>query len=105
MAAATDPVFDCIVVEEELVFSLSALCQATGASPAQVVGLVDEGVLQPAGATPQQWVFSGPSLRATRTALRLSTDLELGPAGAALVLELLDEIDTLKARLRRHGLQ
>ena len=45
MAAATDPVFDCIVVEEKLVFSLRALCQATGASPAQVVGLVDEGVL------------------------------------------------------------
>ena len=30
-------------------------------------------------------------------------DLELGVAGAALVLDLLDEIESLRARLRRAG--
>ncbi|MBC7940997.1 MAG: MerR family transcriptional regulator [Chitinophagaceae bacterium] len=99
-------VFDAIVVEEEIVFSLGGLCQATGASPAQVLGLVDEGVLQPSGGgAPQHWVFTGPALRTTRAALRLNTDLALGTAGAALVLELLEEIGALRARLRRAGLQ
>lgn len=98
-------VFDAIVVEEEIVFSLSGLCQAAGASPAQVLGLVDEGVLQPLGDAPQHWAFAGPALRTTRAALRLNTDLALGTAGAALVLDLLEQIDTLRARLRRAGLE
>ena len=105
MAATASYVFDGIVVEEEIVFSLSGLCQATGASPAQVLGLVDEGVLQPTGDAPQHWAFAGPSLRTTRAALRLNTDLALGTAGAALVLDLLEEISALRARLRRAGLE
>lgn len=95
---------DGIVVEEEIVFSLSGLCQAAGASPAQVLALVDEGVLQPTGDAPQRWAFEGPSLRTTRVALRLNADLALGTAGAALVLELLEEISALRARLRCAGL-
>lgn len=104
MAETSNVVFDGILVEEEVVFSLSGLCRAAGASPAQVLSLVDEGVLQPEGNAPQHWAFAGPSLRTTRAALRLNTDLALGTAGVALVLELLDEIDSLRARLRRAGL-
>lgn len=98
-------VIDAVIVEEEIVFSLSSLCQAAGASPAQVLALVDEGLLQPEGDAPQQWAFTGPSLRTARTALRLNADLALGTAGAALVLDLLEEISTLRARLRRAGLE
>ena len=105
MDATTSCLINAIVVEEEVVFSLSGLCQAAGASPAQVLGLVDEGVLQPTGDQPQDWAFAGPSLRTTRAALRLNADLALGTAGAALVLELLEEINTLRARLRRAGLE
>jgi len=94
-----------IVVEEEIVFSLSGLCQAAGASPDEVLALVDEGVLQPSGNAPPLWAFAGPSLRTTRAALRLNTDLALGTAGAALVLDLLEEINALHARLRRAGLE
>jgi chaperone modulatory protein CbpM len=104
MAATPTYAIDCIVVEEDFVFSLSGLCQAAGATPAQVLALVDEGVLQPTGDAPQQWAFPGPSLRTARAALRLHTDLALGTAGAALVLELLDQISALRARLRRAGL-
>ncbi|WP_457423556.1 chaperone modulator CbpM [Roseateles sp. P5_E7] len=105
MADNSSDVIDAVIVEEEIVFSLSGLCQAAGASPAQVLALVDEGVLQPDGAAPQHWAFTGPSLRATRTALRLNADLALGTAGAALVLDLLEEIAALRARLRRAGLE
>jgi len=42
-------------------------------------------------------------LQRARTALRLTHDLELNAPGAALVLDLLDQIDTLRARLRRVG--
>ena len=65
MANASSYAIDGIVVEEEIVFSLSGLCQAAGASPAQVLALVDEGVLLPTGDAPHLWAFAGPSLRTT----------------------------------------
>jgi chaperone modulatory protein CbpM len=92
-----------VVVEEEVRFTLLELCHACAAERDVLVALVDEGVLQPSGDEPQQWQFGGASLRRARAALRLSRDLELGVAGTALVLDLLDEIDTLRARLRRSG--
>ena len=100
-----DPGFaiDAIVVDEEIGFTLSGLCRACGAEPAQVLALVEEGVLQPQGGGPQEWVFGGPSLRTARTALRLARDLDLGIDGAALVLELLARIEDLQARLQRSG--
>lgn len=105
MAQTASDAIDGVLVEEEIVFSLSGLCQAADASPAQILALVDEGVLQPTGDEPQHWAFAGPCLRTTRAAVRLNADLALGTAGAALVLELLEEIRVLRARLHRAGLE
>ena len=105
MAELHTTVVDGIVVEEHLRFTLAELCRACAAEPAQVVLLVDEGVLEPTGAAPDDWLFGGTALHRARAALRLSRDLELSVAGTALVLDLLDEIDTLRGRLRRAGLR
>jgi chaperone modulatory protein CbpM len=91
------------IVEESVHFTLEGLCHACGTDRLQVIALVHEGVLDPAGGAPEQWLFSGPALSTTRTALRLSQELELGLAGVALVLDLLREIDTLRTRLHRAG--
>ena len=92
-----------VIVEEAMQFTLVDLCRVCRAGREQLIALVDEGVLQPGGSTPQDWVFSGPSLRRARAALRVGRDLELDPAGVALVLDLLDEIEALRARLQRLG--
>ena len=65
-----------------------------------VVKLVSEGVLSPSGSTPQDWRFSGDSLRRAKTAAHLTHDLELNVPGVALTLELLDEIAQLRTRLQ-----
>jgi len=105
MADTRFTVVDGVVVEEEIQFTLADLCRACRADSAQVIVLVDEGVLEPAGSSPEDWLFSGPSLRRARAALRLARDLELNVAGAALVLDLLDEIEILRSRLRRAGIR
>jgi chaperone modulatory protein CbpM len=91
----------CQVVEEEVPLSLAELCQACDADAALVLELVEHGVIEPQGNTPDAlpsaWVFAGASLRRTRVALRLLRDLELNLPGAALAVDLLDEI----ARLQR----
>jgi chaperone modulatory protein CbpM len=92
------------VVEREMQFTLAGLSQASGSDRQFLIGLVDEGVLQPNGADPQSWQFDGQCLRAARTASRLARDLQMDLAGIALVLDLLQRIEALDARLRRAGI-
>ena len=61
------------------------------------------GLLAPFSLLPQDWRFGGSSLRRARLALRLTRDLEINAAGVALVLDLLDQIEDLKAQLKRGG--
>ena len=91
------------VVEEDVRFTLMELCQACSAEEEHVLTWVFEGVLEPVGESPQDWRFSGESLRRARLALRLSRDLEINPPGVARALDLLDEIAALRARLQRAG--
>ncbi len=95
-----------VVVEEELHLTFVELCRACGAAEEQVSALVLEGVLEPIGRDERsQWRFAGTALHRARRALRLTRDFELDPAGVALALALLDEIDQLKARLARSGVR
>lgn len=89
------------VVEEVVEFTLVELSQACNATPAQLAALVAEGVLAPAGQTGDDWRFAGTALRRARLALRLARDLELNPPALALVLDMRDEITSLRARLAR----
>ncbi|HQU90216.1 MAG TPA: chaperone modulator CbpM [Denitromonas sp.] len=91
------------IVEEELHLTLLELCQATRASQEYVVTWVYEGVLEPLGQAPEDWRFTGESLRRARLACWLTRDLEINPPGVAMALDLLDEIATLQARLQRLG--
>lgn len=92
-----------IVVEEEVQFTLVELSRACRADVEQLVELVVEGVLTPSGDAAPHWRFSGATLRRAQVALRLAHDLELSADSTALVLDLLDEIEALKSRLRRLG--
>jgi len=90
-----------VIVEEEVRYTLEDLCRACRVDTTQLVALVDEGVLEPAGRGPADWQFAGPSLPRARVALRLVRDLELDTTGVALVMDLLDEIESLRSQLRR----
>lgn len=100
MAEIVVLVAEAVVVEEQVWFTLPALCQASGAQPAQVQALVNEGLLQPTGQGPPTWRFDGQALPQTRRALRLARDFELNLAAVGLVVDLLAEIEHLRLRLR-----
>jgi chaperone modulatory protein CbpM len=91
------------IVEEDVQLTLDELCRACRAAEDQVRVWVVEGVLTPIGDAPHEWRFAGASLRRARLALTLSRELEVNPPGVALALDLLDEIETLQASLRRRG--
>ena len=89
------------IVETRLEMSLSDLCEVCTVTRERVVQLVDEGLVEPVGREPAEWRFSGNSIRRVVLAERLSRDLRLNAAGAALVLDLLDEMTQLRQRLLR----
>lgn len=91
------------VVEEEVRLTLVELCRVCGATEHDLTAWVGEGALDPEGETAQAWRFTGTSLRRAQRAAHLARDLDINPAGIALALDLLDEIEALQARLARVG--
>jgi chaperone modulatory protein CbpM len=90
------------IIETRLEMSLSDLCEVCRVTSEHVEQLVNEGLVEPLGGRePAEWRFSGRSVRRVVVAERLSRDLRLNAAGAALVLELLDEVKQLRQRLAR----
>ena len=87
------------VVENEVHMSIVELSHASRTPQELIMSWVSEGVLSPAGSSPEDWRFSGDSLRRAKTAAHLTHDLELYVPGVALALDLLDEIAQLRARL------
>ncbi|MDB5930299.1 MAG: transcriptional regulator, MerR family [Polaromonas sp.] len=90
-----------LILEEQTELSLDDLSRACAAQAERIVELVNEGILAPAGAAPAHWRFTGVHLQRARVALRLESDLGVNLAGAALALELLEELDSLRQRVQR----
>jgi len=91
------------VLEEDVELTLAELCRSCRLPAEQVLVLVEEGVIEPLGRDPIHWRFRGVSVRRVRCALHLERDLGVNAAGAALALDLLEELEAMRARLRRFG--
>jgi chaperone modulatory protein CbpM len=89
------------ILEDEDELTLDDLCRACAAQSELIVDLVHEGLLAPLGTTPEAWRFTGVHLHRATVAVRLQRDLGVNPAGAALALELMEELDNLRAQLGR----
>ena len=97
------PLLTGVIVEEEIEVTVDDLCLACDVQVERIVELVEEGVLEPVAGCTREPRFSGASLRRAAIATRLQRDLGVNAAGAALVLELLEEVAALRMRLRRIG--
>ena len=65
-----------------------------------ITELVEEGVLEPVGGVAaSQWQFSNEQVSRVKVASRLQRDLGVNVPGAALALQLLKEIETLRAQI------
>ncbi len=91
------------VLEEDVELTLVELCRTCRLTAERLMELVEEGIVEPLGRDPERWRFRGASVRRVRCALRLERDLGVNFAGAALALELLEELQSLRARLERFG--
>ncbi|MEQ1529699.1 MAG: chaperone modulator CbpM [Methylococcales bacterium] len=90
------------IVEDERL-TLEQLCRACAVQADWVISLVEESIIEPDGKEKTMWRFSGISLLRVRSALRLQQDLGVNLAGIGLALDLMDELDRLRAQLKRAG--
>lgn len=81
-------------------WTLDAVSRSCAVQTTFIIELIEEGVITPiTGQEPGSWRFTSSQLRHVTVAARLQRDLGINLAGAALVLQLLDEIETLRAHI------
>ncbi len=88
------------ILDEELSLTMVELSRACSVRTEWIVELVEEGVLEPSSRDTNHWIFTGLCLQRALVIRRLQRDLGANIAGAALALELMEEIEGLRTRLR-----
>lgn len=91
---------DAMLLDETIELSLAELCAACHVSEDLVLDIVAEGIVEPLGADRAQWRFSGVAVTRVQRVIRLQEEFDVNLPGAALALELLEEIERLR-RARR----
>jgi chaperone modulatory protein CbpM len=89
------------IIEEDTL-TLEQLCCTCGVPNDWVIRLVEESIIEPDGKEPRSWRFSGTSLVRVRSALNLERDLGVNLAGIGLALDLMGELDELRAQMKIH---
>lgn len=87
------------VIEDDSL-TLGQLCRACGVHADWIISLVEESIIEPHGEDVRLWRFSGASLVRARSALRLQNDLGINLAGIALILDLMEEMENLRAQMQ-----
>ena len=89
------------LLDDSVCMTLEELSRACSAEATVIVELVQEGILTVQGGSPDDWRFAATELGRALTALRMQRDLGVNLAGAALALQLLDELRELRSRAGR----
>jgi len=92
-----------VCLTEDHALELEAFAAACGTEVEFVRLLVDEGLVQPVALQPA-WRFGGEELARVRRICRLQRDFEANLQSVAVMLDLLDEIERLRAQLQRAGI-
>ena len=80
---------------------MEEFCEVANIPATYVIEIVEHGILEPQGKTPEAWRFDHYELFIAKRAAKLRDDLELEWEGVALALELLEEVQQLRAENRR----
>ena len=84
--------------------TINQVCAVCAIEEEWIVRHVQEGLFSVAGTTVTEWRFSSADLRRAQRMRALERDFEAAPELAALMADMLEEMDALRARLRRAGL-
>jgi len=89
-----------LLLDQRLELTLLDLSEACGLHAERLIEMVEAGVLEAHGAAPAAWRFDAIALERIRITQHLQRDLGIDFAGAALALDLLEEVRTLRRRVQ-----
>jgi len=90
-----------MMTREAIFFSLQELCHCTQLSTQAVIEIVEQGIVEPGGDSPESWTFDTQMVVVTKRAQRLHADLDIDWSGIALALHLIDEVERLREDNKR----
>lgn len=92
-----------MVMEDITELTLEDMCRSCAAQDEIIIELVSEGVIDfesiQQSTAPEYWRFTGLHLHRAKVAIRLHRELGVNFAGAALALQLMDELQALRAKI------
>jgi len=88
-----------MILDDQARLSLEELCEICNISAETIVDMIEEGLLEPQGRRPGEWRFKCYEVRRVQVALRLQQDLRVNLPGAALIIDLLEELEELRRRM------
>ena len=92
----TDTILSCTALDETTTYSLHQCCTLCQINAQMIYEMIDEGVISPMGNNPQNWCFGATQIKRIQITLRLQQDLRVNLPGAALALDLLEELAELR---------
>ena len=103
MAGSAKEILTGIVVDEVSTVTIEDITRFCAVRREKIVDLIAEGIIEPEGQRPEEWRFSGRVLSRAKRAIRLESELDINLGAAAIILDLLDQIDDLRSALERSG--
>ena len=100
MSRQTTDILSGHIIDNDTRITLRQLCDSCEVHPEYIIELVAEGFIEPVGQEKPHWCFTGIAIKRVKTAKRLQRDLGVNPAGVALAIDLIEEIERLRAKLR-----
>ena len=90
---------------EDFGLSLEQVATACRVDPAWLIGHVEAGLFPQAENVAGSWRFSSAGITRARRMRQLERDFDAAPELAALMADLLEEMDALRTRLRSAGFE
>ncbi len=109
---STQEIMQGLLLNDANTLTLVEISRACTTNAEWVLALIEEGIIEPLsdtgssrhGATSEPGsnalLFPGSSLQRAQTVRRLQRDLSINLPGAALVLELMDELERLRSHIK-----
>jgi chaperone modulatory protein CbpM len=100
MSDPSEPRVSAELIDATTLCTLDEICLACNVDHNWIAELIEHGAIEPIGQTRSDWHFTSVTIVRIAKARRLERDLGLNSPGVALALDLLDQIDDLRAQLR-----
>ena len=77
--------------------TLEEICEIAKVPTEVLITIVEEGILEPKGASPDEWCFDNYMLSIVKRASRLHRDFDVEWTGIPLYLDMIDELEKLRS--------